>query len=55
VIELAKGKFSIEVADESVLIGALEMVKQAVEAGEVDAQINTASEHARQVFERSVS
>ncbi len=51
VIELAKGKFSIEVADESALIDALQTVKQAVEAGELDAQINTASEHARRVFE----
>ncbi len=51
VIELAKGKFSIEVADESALIAALETVKQAVEAGELDAQINVASENARRVFE----
>lgn len=55
VIELAKGKYSIEVTDESALIDALEMVKQAVEAGELDAQINTASEQARRVFERNVS
>jgi hypothetical protein len=54
-IELAKGKYSIEVTDESALISALEMVKQAVEAGELDAQINSASEHARRAFERSVS
>ncbi len=51
VIELAKGKYSIEVADESALISALEMVKQAVEAGELDVQINTASAHARRAFE----
>jgi hypothetical protein len=51
VIELAKGKFSIEVANESALIDALETVKQAVEHGELDAQINSASEHARRVFE----
>ncbi len=55
VIELAKGKYSIEVTDELALIDALEMVKQAVEAGELDAQINTASEQARRVFERNVS
>ena len=51
VIELAKGKYSIEVADESALIDSLETVKQALETGELDAQINTASEHARRVFE----
>jgi len=55
VIELAKGKYSIEVADESALIAALETVKQAVEAGELDAQINTASEHARRAFEPRVA
>ena len=55
VIELAKGKYSIEVADEQALIAALETVKKAVEVGELDAQINAASEQARQVFERSVA
>jgi hypothetical protein len=52
VIELAKGKCSIEVADESALIDALEMVKQAVEAGELDAQIETASGALRAGFKR---
>jgi len=55
VIELAKGKYSIEVADEEALITALETVKRTVEVGELDAQINAASEHARRVFERSVA
>lgn len=54
-IELAKGKYSIEVADEQALIAALEAVKQAVEVGELDAQINAASEQARRVFERTVA
>ena len=54
-IELAKGKYSIEVADEEALITALETVKRTVEVGELDAQINAASEHARRVFERSVA
>ena len=54
-IELAKGKYSIEVADEQALIAALEAVKQAVEMGELDAQINAASEHARRVFERGLA
>ncbi len=55
VIELAKGKYSIEVTDEQALIAALETVKQAVETGELDAQINAASEQARRVFERTVA
>lgn len=55
VIELAKGKYSIEVADEQALIAALETVKKAVEVGELDAQINAASEQARRVFERGVA
>ena len=43
VIELAKGKFSIEVEDEQTLIVALEAVKRAVEVGELDPQINVAT------------
>jgi len=50
-IELAKGKYSIEVTDKSALISALEMVKQAVGLGEPDAQITAASVHARRAFE----
>ena len=43
VMELAKGKTSIEVESAQALIRALELVKQAVEGGELDAQINNAS------------
>ncbi len=42
-IELAKGKHSVEVDSATGLIKALETVKQAVEMGELDAQIATAS------------
>ena len=42
VIELAKGKHSVEVDSAQALVKALELVKQAVEAGELDAQIETA-------------
>ena len=52
VIELSKGKYSIEVADEPALISALETVKQAVDAGELDAQIETASGALRAGFKR---
>lgn len=43
VIELAKGKHSVEVDNAQSLVKALELVKQAVEAGELDAQIESAS------------
>ena len=43
VMELAKGKTSIEVDSFQALIRALELVKQAVEGGELDTQINNAS------------
>ena len=51
-IELAKGKGSIEVESAAALIKALELVKQAVEAGELDAQINNASVNVRKVFDK---
>jgi len=51
-IELAKGKYSIEVDSASALIKALEVVKQAVETGELDAQINQASVNVRRVFDK---
>ena len=43
VIELAKGKHSVEVENAQALVKALELVRQAVEAGELDAQIESAS------------
>ena len=42
-IELAKGKPSVEVASAEDLVKALTAIKAAVEAGELDAQIETAS------------
>lgn len=51
-LELAKGKPSIEVANADELIKALETVKQAVEAGELDGQIETASASLRSGFHR---
>ncbi|MBU3623628.1 DUF6641 family protein [Polynucleobacter sp. AP-Latsch-80-C2] len=51
-IELTKGKGSIEVDSASALIKALELVKQAVESGELDAQINNASVNVRKVFDK---
>jgi len=43
VIELAKGKHSVEVENELALVKALETIKSAVEQGELDTQIEAAS------------
>ena len=51
-IELAKGKPSVEVASAEDLVRVIETVKQAVEAGELDAQIETASVSLRSGFKR---
>ena len=51
VLELAKGKPSIEVASPQDLIKALETVKQAVVVGELDQQIEQASQHLRAGFQ----
>ena len=51
VLELAKGKASIEVDSPQALIKALETIKQAVEVGELDAQIEQASSHLRAGFQ----
>ena len=51
-IELAKGKPSVEVASAQDVIKTLETIKSAVEAGELDAQIETASASLRSGFKR---
>ena len=51
-IELAKGKPSVEVASAEDLVKALETIKHAVEAGELDSQIETASASLRSGFKR---
>ena len=43
VIELAKGKHSVEVDNAQSLVKALETIKSAVEQGQLDAQIESAS------------
>jgi hypothetical protein len=43
VLELAKGKNSIEVGNAAELMTVLAAVKSAVEAGDLDAQIDAAS------------
>jgi hypothetical protein len=50
VLELAKGKFAIEVANERDLLSALELVKSATLAGELDGAIDNASNKLRAGF-----
>ena len=50
VLELAKGKNSIEIANGTELLSVLEIVKKSVESGELDAQIETASSAVRARF-----
>lgn len=50
VLELAKGKWAVEVAGEKDLVPVLELLKGAVMAGELDAQIDAASDKLREGF-----
>jgi hypothetical protein len=50
VLELAKGKNSIEVGNASELVAVLETVKKCVELGELDSQIEAASAAVRERF-----
>ena len=52
VLELAKGKFAVEVAHEKDLAKTLDTIKSAVLAGELDTQIATASVTLRKGFNR---
>lgn len=50
ILYLAKGKTAVELADNAQLVPTLEAVKSAVMAGELDAQIETASEDLKSGF-----
>ena len=50
VLELAKGKFAIEVGAQSDVVNVLEVVKKAVENGELDAAIDNAAKKLRDGF-----
>jgi hypothetical protein len=52
VVELAKGKSAIEVATGDDLLQALATVRKAVEAGDLDAQIETSSIKLREGFKK---
>ena len=51
-LEISKGKPSVEVDNPNALIKALEIIKTAVEGGELDTQIEEASRHLRSRFGR---
>ena len=49
-IEISKGKSAVEITTVTDLVPTLELIKQAVEAGELDAQIEAASIKLREGF-----
>ena len=51
-LELAKGKYAVELASEKELVTTLEVIKAAVLAGELDAAIDVASNKLRAGFQR---
>ena len=51
-LEISKGKSAVEIATAAELVPTLELIKQAVEAGELDAQIEAASGALRSGFGR---
>ena len=52
IIEFSKGKNAVEVGTAEELIGALTKLKEAVEAGELDAQLNAAADSVKERFKR---
>ena len=50
VLELAKGKYAVEVADKSEIVNVLEVVRTAVENGELDGAIDNAAKKLRDGF-----
>jgi hypothetical protein len=49
-IELAKGKSTVQIVNMEQLVPTLELIKRAVEAGELDAQIEVAAIKLREGF-----
>ena len=52
-LELAKGKFAVEIASPAQLIPTLELIKSAIDAGELDEQLATTAGSVRASFKRS--
>lgn len=50
VLELVKGKFAVELADETQLVPTLQLIVDAVKAGELDEQMAAASKSLRNAF-----
>ena len=50
ILELAKGKFAVEVSSSSEIVNVLEIVKRAVLNGELDAAIDNAAKKLREGF-----
>jgi hypothetical protein len=53
VLELARGKFAVEVASPAQLIPTLELIKTAIDSGELDEQLATTAGSVRASFKRS--
>ncbi len=53
VLELARGKFAVEVANPAQLIPTLELIKTAIDAGELDEQLAVTAGNVRASFKRS--
>jgi hypothetical protein len=52
VLELAKGKFAVELASPDELLPTLELVKTAIESGELDAQLESTAGALKKAFNR---
>ena len=52
VVEIAKGKTAVELPSEKELVATLEILKQAVESGELDAQIEAVSSASKAEFKK---
>jgi hypothetical protein len=53
VLELAKGKFAVEVPSPAQLIPTLELIKTAIDAGELDEQLEATAGSVKAAFKRS--
>lgn len=51
-LELAKGKYAVEIASPADLIPTLELIKTAIEAGELDTQLEATAGNVRSSFHR---
>ena len=52
VLEISKGKFAVEIASTSDIVSTLEIIKNAVESGELDAQLEAAAVKLRSGFKK---